>query len=83
MCFLKICVFGNQLGTALGFLIPPYIVVKSDSIEFMQMRFYWLLIPVAVLCGIALLLAILRNENNFKNEFKNKMRLKFAQMCLL
>jgi FLVCR family feline leukemia virus subgroup C receptor-related protein len=59
--FLKIGVFGNQLGTALGFLIPPIVVVKSDSAEFMRERFIYLMVPLAVLCGLATILAILSN----------------------
>lgn len=55
---IKIGVFGNQLGTALGFLIPPNVVLKSDSVEFMQQRFYILLVPVAAMCGLAFILAI-------------------------
>jgi hypothetical protein len=51
-------VFGNQLGTAIGFLIPPN-VVKSDTIEAMQRRFYYLLIPMACLCSLATALAII------------------------
>ena len=59
----SIGVFANQLGSAIGFLIPPNIVVKSDSIEFMQTRFYYLLIPAAVVSFISLLFAVICNLN--------------------
>lgn len=52
-------VFGNQLGAAIGFLVPPMIVLRSDDFEFMQKRFLYLLIPIAVLCGIITLAALL------------------------
>jgi hypothetical protein len=52
-------VFGNQLGTAIGFLVPPSIVKESSSVEVMQTRFYFLLVPVAALCGLSLLLTII------------------------
>jgi hypothetical protein len=53
----SIGVFGNQLGTAIGFLVPPNVVLKSESVSFMQTRFYYLLVPVAVLCAISFLIA--------------------------
>jgi hypothetical protein len=52
------------MGTALGFLIPPNVVVSSDSIEFMQRRFYYLLIPVAVLSASSFILALISNSHN-------------------
>jgi MFS transporter, FLVCR family, feline leukemia virus subgroup C receptor-related protein len=51
-------VFGNQMGTAIGFLIPPIIVPKSESIEFMQTRLYYLLIPVATLCTTVFIISL-------------------------
>ncbi len=53
--------FGFQLGTALGFLIPPLVVVKNDNIEHIQQGFYYLLIPVAALCCLATISSILSN----------------------
>lgn len=52
-------VFGNQLGAAIGFLVPPMIVVKSDNFEDMQQRFLYLLVPLATLCGLMTLAAII------------------------
>lgn len=49
----SIGVFGNQLGVAAGFLIPPMVVLKSDDIEDMQRRFLYLLVPLAILSGLA------------------------------
>jgi len=57
----SIGVFGNQLGSAIGFLIPPSVVQKSESIKFMQQRFYFLLVPVAVACIISFILALICN----------------------
>jgi len=53
----SIGVFGNQLGVAAGFLIPP-VLVKLDSIEFMEKRFYYLYISVAVLTVVSFIAAI-------------------------
>jgi len=55
----SIGVFGNQLGAAIGFLVPPIIVIKSDDMEDMQKRFYYLLIPVGTLCGLATIAALI------------------------
>jgi len=55
----SIGVFGNQLGSAIGFLVPPSVVVKSDSIAFMQTRFYYLLVPLASLAAISFILALI------------------------
>jgi hypothetical protein len=68
-------VFGNQFGTALGFLIPPVIVVADsdgDLIESLKKRFYYLMVPVAALCGLATILAVLSKTRYYKNFFKNK-----------
>lgn len=54
----SIGVFGNQLGVAFGFLIPPSVVTKSDSIAFMQRRYYYLLVPVATLSAISFILTL-------------------------
>lgn len=58
----SIGVFGNQLGSAIGFLVPPSVVLKSDSVEFMQKRFYYLLVPVATLTAISFILAVICNK---------------------
>ena len=55
----SIGVFGNQLGAAIGFLVPPYVVVKSESLSFMQHRFYYLFVTSSILCLIALMIALL------------------------
>ena len=55
----SIGVFGNQLGTAAGFLIPPYVVVKSDSIELIQRRLYILMITLSAVCIIFLICAFI------------------------
>lgn len=49
----SIGVFGNQLGTAIGFIVPPYIVTKSESIPFLQARFYYLFVGSSICCVIA------------------------------
>jgi len=54
----SIGIFANQLGTAIGFLVPPNLV-KIDTIENMQTSFYYLLIPVAALSGVSTVLAFL------------------------
>lgn len=59
----SIGVFGNQLGVAFGFLIPPSVVTKSDSIAFMQRRYYYLLVPVATLSAISFILTLVCNKN--------------------
>jgi MFS transporter, FLVCR family, feline leukemia virus subgroup C receptor-related protein len=53
----SIGVFSNQLGIAIGCLIPPKVVHMNDSIEYILMRFYYLQIPTAVLAFISFLLA--------------------------
>ena len=64
----SIGVFGNQLGSAIGFLVPPSVVLKSDSVEFMQKRFYYLLVPVATLTAISFILAVIcKKEKKFTN----------------
>ncbi len=66
----SIGVFGNQLGTAIGFLIPPSVVKKSESLEFIQKRFYILLAPVAAACIVSLILAFICKWLDFKYKFK-------------
>jgi FLVCR family feline leukemia virus subgroup C receptor-related protein len=56
----SIGVFGNQLGVAAGFLIPPMIVIKSDDMDEMQRRFLYLLVPIATLAGLATLAGFFR-----------------------
>jgi len=54
----SIGVFANQLGSAIGFLVPPYVVNKNgSSLDYMQTRFYYLLIPFTILSGISTVLA--------------------------
>lgn len=54
----SIGVFGNQLGIAAGFLIPPNLVIIGDY-EFMRHRLYYLFISVAFLCFIGLITSII------------------------
>lgn len=68
----SIGVFGNQLGSAIGFLVPPNVVLKSDSIAFMQKRFYYLLVPVATLSAISFILALICNYLS-SNQFVSKI----------
>lgn len=55
----SIGVFGNQLGNAIGFLIPPSVVPDNTSIETISNRFYYLYISVAVLCGLLFILSLI------------------------
>lgn len=55
----SIGVFGNQLGTAIGFLVPPSVIPNTTNIEFLTMRFYYLLLTVAAICTILLIFAII------------------------
>nr|CAB3246502.1 feline leukemia virus subgroup C receptor-related protein 2 [Phallusia mammillata] len=49
-------VFGNQLGVALGFLIPPLIVPDSDNMEAIAAGFRVLFISSAAVCTIVVFL---------------------------
>ncbi|XP_076816453.1 choline/ethanolamine transporter flvcr2a-like [Clavelina lepadiformis] len=57
-------VFGNQLGCALGFLIPPKLVPNSDNLDEIGAGFRVLFISSAVVCTGALLLMfiVIRDE---------------------
>lgn len=55
----SIGVFANQLGSAIGFLIPPNVVTKDESLKLMELRFYLLLGPAAALSFISLILAFI------------------------
>lgn len=59
----SIGVFGNQLGAAIGFLVPPMVVLKSDDVFDMQRRFLYLLVPIACLTGLATIAAVLFIED--------------------
>lgn len=54
----SIGVFGNQLGIAAGFLIPPNLVTLG-SLDFMKQRFSILLITAAVLSFIGFILSLI------------------------
>ena len=58
----SIGVFGNQLGIAAGFLIPPYVVIKSESESFVQRRIYILMITLSVVCVMTLICAFFSNH---------------------
>ncbi len=55
---MKIGTSGAQIGVALGFLIPPYLV-KIGTVEQMKTSFYYLVIPIAVLSLIGLILTLI------------------------
>jgi FLVCR family feline leukemia virus subgroup C receptor-related protein len=62
----SIGVFGNQLGTAIGFIIPPFVVPNDLSIVQMKTRFYYLYFSVAGICTILLVFAFFGIRiNNF------------------
>lgn len=65
----SIGVFGNQLGTAIGFLVPPYVMLKSESISFMQTRFYILFISLAVASVVFLIFGALSKSSKTHNGF--------------
>ncbi|XP_039258966.2 choline/ethanolamine transporter flvcr2a-like [Styela clava] len=50
-------VFGNQLGVAIGFLLPPVIVPDSDDMELVGHQLRVLFIGSAVVCTAVLILA--------------------------
>jgi FLVCR family feline leukemia virus subgroup C receptor-related protein len=58
----SIGVFGNQLGTALGFLIPPTVVPSNATVEVTTSRFYYMLIPMASVCSVLFILSVLGNN---------------------
>jgi FLVCR family feline leukemia virus subgroup C receptor-related protein len=55
----SIGVFGNQLGTAVGFLLPPFIIPPNLSIEEMTRRFYYFYFSVAGICTFLFILSIM------------------------
>nr|XP_023015485.1 uncharacterized MFS-type transporter C09D4.1-like [Leptinotarsa decemlineata]XP_023015486.1 uncharacterized MFS-type transporter C09D4.1-like [Leptinotarsa decemlineata] len=59
----SIGVFGNQLGIAIGFLVPPIIVRADSTIEKTSTQFYVLHISSAVVATIILVLILLFFEN--------------------
>ncbi|CAF0708928.1 unnamed protein product [Brachionus calyciflorus] len=59
----SIGVFGNQLGTAIGFVIPPRLIDKNDKIEIIEKNFYLMFITVALLCAIFFVLLISDHPN--------------------
>ncbi|XP_074031349.1 choline/ethanolamine transporter flvcr2b-like [Leptinotarsa decemlineata] len=59
----SIRVFGNQLGIAIGFLVPPIIVRADSTIEETSTQFYVLHISSAVVATIILVLILLFFEN--------------------
>ncbi|KAJ8981718.1 hypothetical protein NQ317_003783 [Molorchus minor] len=59
----SIGVFGNQLGIATGFLLPPLIVNTNGSEEDITQQFYILFLFVAVLTTILLILIVIFFKN--------------------
>lgn len=55
----SIGVFGNQFGTALGFLIPPSIVPSKASIKETNNGFYYLFYSSAAFCTLLTILSFL------------------------
>jgi FLVCR family feline leukemia virus subgroup C receptor-related protein len=55
----SIGVFGNQLGTALGFLIPPSVIPGNATVEVVTARFYYMLVPVAGVCTFLFILSVI------------------------
>ncbi|KAJ8947408.1 hypothetical protein NQ318_009614 [Aromia moschata] len=55
----SIGVFGNQLGIALGFLLPPMIVKSSSTVEENSAQFYILFTSMAVLTTVLLILILI------------------------
>lgn len=51
-------VFGNQLGAAIGFLVPP-LFVKLGGVSEMKTEFYYLYITVAGVCFASTLLTLI------------------------
>ncbi|RNA31816.1 feline leukemia virus subgroup C receptor-related 1 [Brachionus plicatilis] len=59
----SIGVFGNQLGTAIGFVVPPRLVHKKDPVDVIEKNFYSIFITVAVLCAIFFILSLIFVSN--------------------
>lgn len=55
----SIGVFGNQLGTAIGFLIPPSVIPNNKPIELISIRFYYLYIIAASFCTLLFVLCLI------------------------
>ncbi len=54
----SIGVFGNQFGTALGFLVPPAVIKNNGDVDQTTNQFYYFLISVAVVCTILFVLGV-------------------------
>ena len=57
----SIGVFGNQLGTAVGFVLPPFIIPPNLSIEEMTRRFYYFYFSIAAICTVLFTLSLISN----------------------
>lgn len=55
-------VFSNQLGIAIGTIIPPLIVPNTENIDLITTRFYYLMFPIAGVCTLVLILSILSKQ---------------------
>jgi FLVCR family feline leukemia virus subgroup C receptor-related protein len=55
----SIGVFGNQLGTAFGFLIPPEVVPNSNNTEFLQDRMSYLMYGGAAVTTAQFILVVI------------------------
>lgn len=59
----SIGVFGNQLGIASGFLLPPMIVQNTDDHETTTRQFYTLFFSVSALTSVLLILILIFFKN--------------------
>lgn len=59
----SIGVFGNQLGIASGFLLPPMIVQNTDDHEITTRQFYTLFFSVSALTSVLLILILIFFKN--------------------
>ena len=62
----SIGVFGNQLGTAIGFLLPPFIVPANIPVNEMTKRFYYLYFSVAAICTFLFIMSVISKSRFYK-----------------
>jgi hypothetical protein len=79
----SIGVFGNQFGTALGFLIPPAVIPNNGSIDDTTTSLYYFLISVAVVCTIVFILSLFGKLKAQSNSTENiQIIVSFFLFCL-